>query len=131
MPLRQRRVLICGSRDWDDIHAIRMALVKLTPTATIIHGAAPGADTAAAWLAEDFGFTVEAFPADWKRHGKRAGILRNLAMLDTNPDLVLAFQKNGSRGTQHTIDEARRRGIPVTVTTPDVVSTYEPVGKSS
>jgi hypothetical protein len=38
-------------------------------------------------------------------------------MLDTGPDLVLAFQRNGSRGTQHTIDEARARGIPVEVFT--------------
>jgi hypothetical protein len=36
-------------------------------------------------------------------------------MLDDEPDRVLAFQRNGSRGTQHTIDEARRRGIPVEV----------------
>jgi hypothetical protein len=36
-------------------------------------------------------------------------------MLDTKPDLVLAFQRDGSRGTQHTIDEARKRGIPVEV----------------
>jgi hypothetical protein len=56
-----------------------------------------------------------AFPADWRGKGRRAGILRNLAMLDDEPDRVLAFQRNGSRGTQHTIDEARRRGIPVEV----------------
>lgn len=109
------RVLVCGSRDWSDIHAIRLALVALDPHTTIIHGAAPGADTIAGWLAHDFGFTVEAFPADWKRYGKRAGFLRNVAMLDTRPTLVLAFQKNGSRGTQHTIDEARKRDIPVVV----------------
>lgn len=40
---------------------------------------------------------------------------RNLAMLDEKPDLVIAFQINGSAGTQHTIDQARKRGIPVEV----------------
>ena len=125
-------VLVCGSRDWEDVHAIRMRLVKLPPSATIIHGAAPGADRVAGWLAEDFGFTVKPFPADWKvgrhtrpqdirtradgtRYDSFAGKRRNPAMLDERPDLVLAFQRNGSGGTQHTIDEARKRGIPVEV----------------
>lgn len=109
------RVLVCGSRDWSDIHTIRMRLLRLPPDATIVHGAAPGADTTAAWLAQDFGFTVEAHPADWKTHGKKAGVLRNIEMLDTEPHLVLAFWDGSSRGTAHTIREARKRGIPVEV----------------
>jgi hypothetical protein len=63
------------------------------------------------------GLDSERYAADWKQYGKRAGILRNLQMLDQRPDLVLAFQRNGSRGTQHTIDEARKRGIAVEVHT--------------
>lgn len=50
----------------------------------------------------------------WESFGQRAGYLRNLAMLQLEPDLVIAFT-NGSPGTQHTIDEARRRGIPVEI----------------
>jgi hypothetical protein len=38
-------------------------------------------------------------------------------MLDLAPGLVIAFHADGSRGTQDTIDEARRRGIPVEVHT--------------
>jgi hypothetical protein len=106
-----RTVLVCGSRAWKDIHAIRMQLVNLPPTVVILHGAAPGADTIAGFLAQDFGFAVRAFPADWEKHGKRAGILRNLEMLDEQPDLVLAFGRG--RGTDHTVSEAKRRGIPV------------------
>ena len=55
------------------------------------------------------------FPADWDTYGKQAGFIRNIQMLDEKPDLVIAFQKNASRGTQHTINEARKRGIPVEV----------------
>jgi hypothetical protein len=113
------RVLVCGSRDWEDIHAIRMRLLRLPPTSEIIHGGAPGADRVAAWLAEDFGFAVREYKADWSR-GKRGGPERNIRMLDQRPQLVLAFQRNGSRGTQHTIDEARRRGIPVEIVTSPV-----------
>lgn len=109
------RVLVCGSRDWQDIHAIRMRLIKLPPDAEIIHGGAPGADRTAGLLAADLGFTVREFPADWQTHGKRAGILRNLAMLDESPDLVIAFWNGESSGTRHTITEARKRNIEVEV----------------
>jgi hypothetical protein len=36
-------------------------------------------------------------------------------MLDEQPTLVLAFQRNGSTGTEGVIREARRRRIPVEV----------------
>lgn len=109
------RILICGSRSWSDIHAIRMRLIALPPNSTIIHGAAPGADTIAGWLAGDFGFTVHAFPADWKKHGKAAGPIRNRQMLDEKPDLVLAYWDGTSIGTSDCITEARKRGIPVEI----------------
>jgi hypothetical protein len=111
------RVLVCGSRDWTDWRAIDTRVRALPNGSTVIHGAARGADLLAAGAAVRFGYGVQAFPANWKHYGKAAGCIRNLAMLDTGPDLVLAFQRNGSRGTQHTIDEARRRGIPVEVFT--------------
>ena len=109
------KVVVCGSREWDEPLAIKHRLHKLPRGTTIIHGAAHGADTYAGLYARAMGFPVEEFPADRKTHGKRAGILRNLKMLDQKPDLVLAFQVNHSRGTQHTIDQAKRRGIPVEV----------------
>lgn len=114
------KVLVCGSRDWTDHEAIDRRLGGLPgehEDITIIHGAAPGADTMAAHAAYRRGFVPIAFPADWKTYGKRAGILRNLEMLDDGPDLVIAFQRGESRGTQHTIDAARRRRIPVEVHT--------------
>jgi hypothetical protein len=36
-------------------------------------------------------------------------------MLNGSPDLVIAFWDGESRGTRHTIDEAKRRGIPVEI----------------
>lgn len=110
------RVLVCGSRKWTDRRAIDAAVRALPAGTTIVHGGARGADLLAGGAAVRFGYPVEVFLPDWSA-GRGAGILRNLAMLDTQPDRVLAFQVNGSRGTQHTIDEARRRGIPVEVVT--------------
>jgi hypothetical protein len=66
-------------------------------------------------LARGLGFEVHEYPADWKSYGRSAGARRSLAMLDEEPDLVLAFHRRGSRGTAITVHEARRRGIPVEV----------------
>jgi hypothetical protein len=67
-------------------------------------------------IAARLGYEVEVFEADW-RLGRRAGPERNVRMLDTKPDLVLAFWDGQSRGTRHTISEARRRNITVRVVT--------------
>jgi hypothetical protein len=122
---RPLRVLVCGSRDWGEYDPISRRLGALPPGSVIVHGMASrivrgrqvSADMIADTVAMAMDFSVDRHPANWKHYGKAAGYIRNLAMLDTRPDLVLAFQRNGSRGTQHTIDEARRRGIPVEVFT--------------
>lgn len=116
--MKAMTVLVCGSRDWSDRDAIASALSCLPGEhyeIEIIHGGARGADSIAAQEAVKLGFTMRAFPADWQVNGRRAGILRNLQMLDEKPNIVLAFQRGNSPGTQHTINEARRRGIPVEV----------------
>lgn len=112
------RVLVCGSRDWTNYDAVVSALTDLPGEhgpITVVHGDARGADHDADVAARYLGFAVERHPAKWRTHGKRAGFLRNIEMLDSGIDLVIAFQLNGSRGTQHTINEARKRGIPVEV----------------
>ena len=107
------KVLVCGSRDWHDADTITAALRRLPRGTTVIHGGARGADLLAGTIANSLGLQVVEFPADWKNFGRSAGYRRNIAMLDENPDLVLAFWLNGSTGTAHTVREAERRGIPV------------------
>lgn len=117
MPKRALRLLVCGSRNWTDMDAIYDVLADYrTPRPVIVlHGGARGADSLADDAARLHGYAREVYKADWKKHGKRAGILRNLRMLDAYADKVIAFHDGQSRGTQHTIDEARKRGIPVEV----------------
>jgi hypothetical protein len=109
------RLLACGSRDWTDRGRIAAVLAGYAAHRPIevIHGDAPGADALAADVARSYGYAVRAFPPDEARHGDRARPMRNLAMLDARPDVVLAFHDGDSPGTQHTIDEARRRAVPV------------------
>lgn len=108
------RVIICGGRDYRNSAAVRDQLTKLSeskPDLTIIHGAAPGADSLAGTIARELGLTVEAHPANWKKHGRAAGPIRNQEMLDSGVDLVVAFP--GGHGTQDMISRAKRAGISV------------------
>lgn len=117
------RVLVCGSRDWGSQQSILDRLKQLPSGTVIIHGACSrklygveqSADMIADEVARGLGLEVERYPANWSLYGRRAGFIRNLEMLDTSPDLVIAFQRNRSRGTQHTIDNALSRGVPVEV----------------
>jgi hypothetical protein len=113
------KVLVCGSRRFPNPFRVNLALEQRLATlprdATVLHGGAVGADAMADQIGKRLGLTVLEFPADWETHGRRAGIVRNLAMLDEEPDLVIAAWDGASRGTAHTMTEARKRGIPVEV----------------
>lgn len=122
------RVVCCGSRLqvkgraefdesvllWDSIYA---RLRQLPLGTEVIHGGAQGVDVLCGKAAAVLGLAVTVYPADWETHGKRAGVLRNLQMLDQWPNLVLAWWDGKSKGTLHTITEARKRKIPVEIVT--------------
>lgn len=111
------RVLVCGSRHWKDEDFIDGFVASLVPKgAVIIHGAARGADSMAGQSAERHGLECLAFPADWDRHGKRAGFLRNQQMLDeAGPTMVAAFTYDiyQSRGTCDMAKRALNAGLRV------------------
>lgn len=109
------KVLVCGDRNWLGWAAIQRELERLPEGATIIHGAARGADTIAATLGVRMGLTVKAVPAHWESFGRAAGPIRNKWMLDMEPDLVLAFHGDirQSKGTANMIAIARKKGIEV------------------
>ena len=87
------------------------------PIALVIHGDARGADTLAKWWATSRGIAQKPYPADWKAHGKAAGMIRNRAMLaDGKPGLVVAFL--GGVGTGNMVRLARDARPPVSVLIP-------------
>lgn len=111
-------MLICGSRRYRNAAAIERYIKGLTAGTVVIHGGAPGADTLAGLYAERCGLPVEAYPADWGRYGRGAGMVRNLQMLDEGrPTEVVAFvaDPTNSPGTANTVLQALARGLPVTV----------------
>lgn len=122
-------MLICGSRDWPDHAIVREVIEDLAQQhgdeLTIIHGGARGADTIAHEICMGLGVRTEVFLADWERYGRGAGYMRNTKMLNTGPDLVVAFHMHNSSGTGHTVRQAKDRGIPLLVVFPK--SSYDPI----
>ena len=112
------RVLVTGSRSWVDARAIHRALEACQASyggrLVIVHGACPrGADEIAARWCARHGVRQERHPADWATLGRRAGMARNAAMVDSNPALVLAFIQDGSPGASHCAAYATAHGVPV------------------
>lgn len=112
------RILITGSRDWQDRDAIYNLLNRLVPLhATIVHGDCPtGADALAQkWAESQPDIKVERYPADWNQYGKSAGPRRNQQMVDLGADICIAFPLSTSRGTRDCMRKAKTAGIPVLV----------------
>jgi hypothetical protein len=107
--------LVTGSRNWTDRAAVERAFDQYRPT-LIVHGDARGLDTLADQVAEKRGIDRVKCPANWVRHGKRAGMIRNRAMIDLmRPHVVIAFPLPASVGTVGMIGLARQRGIAVAI----------------
>lgn len=94
--------LICGGRYYRDTTrewAVLDALVEeFGRPAIIIEGGADGADAIAKQWADVRGIAVATVEAKWNQHGKRAGYIRNAAMLYLQPSLVVCFP--GGKGTE-------------------------------
>ncbi len=97
----------------------------------LLHGGARGADAAIAHAAHQLGWSALVMPAEWRRHGRAAGPIRNRELLQlavaraeahTSPGvstsvLVVAFP--GGSGTASLVREARRMAsrspVPIAV----------------
>lgn len=121
--MTELRILFTGDRDWDDWAAVVKVLEPYPRDALIISGAARGLDTIAEKAAEALGFKARVvLEAQWSRHGRAAGPMRNREMLVTlmnggedTDRLVLAFHDDLSRskGTKDMVNLARKAGVRV------------------
>lgn len=109
------RVLVCGGRDYDDWRLLSETLSELHAERLItlvITGDARGADALAQRWANHAHVQVACYPPNWRFLGKKAGPIRNQAMIDHGkPDIVFAFP--GGRGTEDMITRAIAARIPV------------------
>ena len=107
------RTIIAGGRDlpedmtfWPALDDARAVL----GIAEVVCGGARGGDTIGRLWAEDHGIPVKMFPADWSKHGRAAGPIRNQQMAEY-ADALVALP--GGKGTADMIQRAQRRGMKV------------------
>ena len=112
------RVIIAGTRTFDNYSLLceyaDFKLSRVEDSIEIVSGGAKGADALGEEYAEERGYYIKRFPADWKAYGKKAGPMRNKAMAEY-ADALLAYWDGQSRGTKNMIEEAEARGLKVDI----------------
>lgn len=121
--MRTYRILVTGSRettvDEDNYVQRVLYLAVMNPLAegrdvVIVEGRCPkgGVDLAAQRFAESArGVIDEPHPADWSKHGRGAGMIRNAEMVAAGADICVAFPAPDSRGTIDCLTKAWKAGI--------------------
>ena len=109
------KLIIAGSRRLTIAAPIKAFLTSTVamfeePVTEVVSGGARGVDSIGEEWARENGIPVKRFPAEWNKHGKRAGPLRNVEMAKY-ADALIAVWDGESPGTKHMIAEAERRGL--------------------
>ena len=105
------RLAVVGSRNFDDFDLFvrimdRLRLVKEIDA--IITGGARGVDSMAEHYAEVNEIPFVVHQADWDKHGKGAGYIRNQTIWDDS-DMGLAIWDGESKGTEHSFKIAGKQ----------------------
>lgn len=112
-PGRKRIVLVTGGRAFNDADLVDRALTAADP-GMLIEGGARGADRLCREWAQAHGVQVLTMDALWDHHGRRAGMIRNAAMVEVARRLsavVVAFP--GGDGTADCVRRAVAAGMTV------------------
>jgi hypothetical protein len=115
------QLIVSGSRNatldhkrliWRELDLIH----EQEPIELLIEGGARGVDRYAMEWARERRVPSVRIDAEWEKHGRAAGHIRNQAMLDAYPEaLILAFPLDHSPGTYGMIKKAEKLGRSVRV----------------
>lgn len=111
------KVLICGSRSITDEKEVFSRLDKTlanVDVSEVITGGAREIDRIAEKWARRKGIPVKVVRSDWKRYGRKAGLVRNRQMVGA-ADVVVALWDGVSRDTVHSVVTAHEMKKPVEV----------------
>lgn len=102
------KAAIVGSRTFNDYDKLQAFINEVCEKEnividTIVSGGAIGADRLGEQYAKNNGITTVVFLAEWNKYGKRAGIIRNVQIIE-NCDICFAFWDGESLGTKHVIE---------------------------
>lgn len=105
------RVIIAGGRDYYFTDADELKLDQLRDQITeVVSGGAKGADACGERWARENQIPIKMFPAEWIKHKKAAGPIRNAEMADY-ADAVILFP--GGKGTKNMYETAKKYGLKI------------------
>ena len=123
-----RAIIATGDRyagwpEWGVVVDRTLNALMVNEGLVVIHGGANGIDQIAGSVANESHYGSDLpMLAQWKLHGKKAGPMRNAAMLRVLQELegvgyriaVYAFHNNlaGSKGTKDMVEQAQAAGVP-------------------
>lgn len=114
--------LIVGSRGYTDYDAFKAkcdALLASKDNIEIVSGGCSGTDALAERYVHERACSLQIFPADWSRYGKRAGYVRNREMhayISIFPERgVIAFWDGHSKGTAQSFALAKEFDNPIRI----------------
>lgn len=109
------KLIISGSRNFDDYELLckKASLVNenVDEITEVICGGAKGADMLGKKWADENGIPVKLMPANWAKHGKAAGPIRNREMAEY-ADALLVFWDGESPGTKNMLAIATELKLP-------------------
>ena len=109
------KVAIIGSRNFTDKTRFSKEMERVNLKITeVVSGGASGADSLAEDWARSNGIQSRVYLPDWKKFGKSAGFVRNKDIIN-NSEACIAFWDGASKGTMHSINIAKEKGIPIIV----------------
>lgn len=111
------KLIVAGSRDFNNYQFLREKLDHLLQNVKedieIVSGRAKGADMFGEAYANERGYKIAKFPADWTI-GKTAGFIRNEDMAKY-ANACVVFWLNNSRGTKHMIDMSQKYNLKLRI----------------
>jgi hypothetical protein len=112
------KVIVAGCRYLTKYEYVEEAIETAPHLITeLVSGKARGVDTLGEVWAKRNNVPIKSFPADWDKHGKAAGHIRNAQMGDY-ADALIAVWDGHSPGTRHMITYMHKLGKPVFVFNP-------------
>ena len=109
--MKPQRTIIAGTRTITDPAILDRALVAafaagIARPTEVVSGCAAGVDALGEQWAKREMIPIKRFPADWRKHGKGAGQIRNQEMADY-ADQLIAIWDGVSHGTADMIRKAQ------------------------
>lgn len=113
------KVIVAGSRRLDTdkelVWLVADAVMRsgfYDKVTEVVSGGARGLDLAGENYANSYGIPIKRFPADWDKHGKAAGPIRNAEMADYADALILIWDGR-SKGSASMRSLAKKKGLRI------------------